>query len=33
VYESSSNVGEEMLDKKLVEVYTPKHHNDGKLEV
>jgi endonuclease YncB( thermonuclease family) len=33
VYQMGSNVAEEMLDKKLVEVYAPSKHNDGKLEV
>ena len=32
VYESSSNVGEEMLGKKLVKVYTAAQHNDGRLD-
>lgn len=33
VFHKEVNIGEEMLTLKLAEVYSPKRHNDGKLDV
>ena len=33
VYQDKIDVGQQMLDEKLVEEYAPNKHNDGKLEV
>lgn len=33
VYIDGEDVGEEMLEKNLVEVYSPKNHNNGKFDI
>jgi micrococcal nuclease len=33
VYDGDSNINDELLENKLVEVYKPENHNNGKLDV
>jgi endonuclease YncB( thermonuclease family) len=33
VFLKDENIGDEMLAEKLVEIYTPKHHNNGVLDI
>jgi len=33
VYESDTDINEQMLEEKIVEKYSPKNHNNGKLDI